>query len=663
MDDRLGVRVELGALLPDALGDDGRQQGSGSQGKRFEVICIRPGKANGLSFSPEVLQRSLQDGLWQGLTVFMDHAAPSENGRRVRDVAGVLEHPTWNGQAVIAQLRTCGPQAETVQRLASEVLAAVEAGQVAPNIGLSADLLLCRDSQRNVTRIVRVNSVDVVYDPAAGGAFVRALNATAQSKSGEHPRPQPNGGSDMTDQKTPLAESDQVVVAQSEPQAGEELASMRQMYQASCTYMLDMALAASDLPLPLKDEVRAQFSQRSFRPEELQRAIQAKRDTWARLVEAQVVRGAGPSGTAGAAAGREPWQLRDSLDQVRLAAYQLFGLPVPENARITRLSGVRELYHKLTGDLEFRGQFDPERVTLANADTSTMANITADVLNKVLLQAYNRRERWWEPIVANRDLNSLHDMKMIRVYGFSALSTVGEGAPYTEKTWDDLQETASVVKKGNYIGITLEMLMADDVQAVRAVPELLGSAAYNTVADAVAAVFTSNSGAGPTMADGTSLFHATRGNLGSAALASASFDAAQLAIMSQTEPGSLRKLGVPGRFLLVPVQLRSTAMVIRNSQYQPGSSNNDVNPWYQGFEVVPVPAWSDANDWAVATDPNQAEHIVLGWLQGRREPEIFAATDAQSAAMFTNDEMRLKVRFFICCGVADYRGLYKANVA
>jgi hypothetical protein len=466
----------------------------------------------------------------------------------------------------------------------------------------------------------------------------------------------------MAEQKTLVEQGEQAEAGSVEQQAGQELAKVRQMYQASCAYMLDMGLATSDLPLPLKEEVRAQFGQRSFQPEELQRAIQAKRDTWAKLIEGQVVRGAGAS-AAGLGDGREPWRLRDGLDQVRLAAYQLFGLPVPENAKVARLTGVRELYHKLTGDLEFRGVFDPERVTLANADTSTMASVTADVLNKVLLQAYNRRERWWEPIVANRDLSGLHDMKMIRVYGFSALSTVGEGAAYTEKTWDDLQETASVVKKGNYIGITLEMLMADDVQAVRAVPELLGSAAYNTVADAVAAVFTSNSGAGPTMADGTALFHATRGNLGTTALSADAFDAAQLAIMSQTEPGSLRKLGVPGRFLLVPVQLRSAGMVIRNSQYEPGGGNNDINPWYQGFEVVPVPAWSDANDWAVATDPAQAEHIVLGWLQGRREPEIFAATDAQAGTMFTNDEMRLKVRFFICCGVADYRGLYKANVA
>lgn len=204
--------------------------------------------------------------------------------------------------------------------------------------------------------------------------------------------------------------------------------------------------------------------------------------------------------------------------------------------------------------------------------------------------------------------------------------------------------------------------MADDLEAVRAIPQLLGTAAWNTVSDAVATMFTANGGTGPFMSDEKQLFHGDHANLGTSALDVDTFDAAQTAIMTQTEPGSSRRMGVPGRYLLVPVQLRSTAMVIRNSINKPGGAEGEINPWYDGFEVLVVPPWSDANDWAVATDPSVAEHVVLGWLQGRREPEIFAAAEETVGSMFTNDEMRVKVRFFICCGVADYRGLYKANV-
>ncbi len=415
-----------------------------------------------------------------------------------------------------------------------------------------------------------------------------------------------------------------------------------------------MALQRSNLPQPLKEEVRVQFGDRVFPTDELERCLRMKERTWAQLLEGQVIRGAGARVSS----------MRDGVEQIRLAAERLFGLPVPESATsIPRLSGIRELYLRLTGDQEFRGQVDQERVELANVTTGTMAEVTADVLNKVMLQAYNRRERWWEPVVSNRDLERFQDMKMIRVHGFSALSTVAEGAVYTEKSWGDLQETAEIIKKGNYVGVTLEMIMADDVEAVRAIPQLLGSAAYNSVSDAVAAMFTANGGTGPLMADGEQLFGAAHANLGATALDFDSFDAAQVAVMSQTEPGSGRKLGIPGRYLMVPVPLRSTGMVIRNSINRPGGSDNDVNPWYEDFEVVVVPPWADVNNWALATDPNAAEHVVLGWLQGKREPEIFTAAGETAGSMFTNDEMRIKVRFFLCCGVADYRGLYKANVA
>jgi len=634
-EDIVAARAFGGALLPDEV-----------QPRTFEVICIRSGEANGLLYSAEALRRSVEDGLWEGVTVFANHAGPMDRGRpggrTIEDVVGVLADVRWSRESVLACLTCNGPKGEMVAELARGILAAQERGEATPNIGLSADLYVQRrHGASEVTRITKVNSVDVVYSPAAGGAFLRALNA--------------EGGETMEMmQQDRVAEVTGRLEDQEEEgmRVGLALEESRQVLAAQCAYLLEAALRSSDLPQPLKDEVRAQFADRVFRVEELEQCLAAKRDTWARLVEGQVVHGAGAR-----------IQMRDGLERIRLAAERLFGLPVPDDARaIPRLSGIRELYLTLTGDQDFHGHVYPERVQLANVTTSTMASVTADVLNKVMLQAYNRRERWWEPIVANRDLQRFQDMKMIRVYGFSSLSTVAEGDAYTEKTWDDLKETAEIVKKGNYVGITLEMIMADDVESVRAIPQLLGSAAYNTVADTVAAVFTANGGTGPLMADSDPLFDATRNNLGSAALDADSFDAAQVAVMSQTEPGSSRKLGTPARYLLVPVQLRSTGMIIRNSLNKPGGGENDVNPWYDAFEVIVVPPWTDANDWALATDPSVAEHIVLGWLNGRREPEIFTATDEMAGSMFNNDEMRIKVRFFICCGVGDYRGLYKANV-
>jgi hypothetical protein len=58
------------------------------------------------------------------------------------------------------------------------------------------------------------------------------------------------------------------------------------------------------------------------------------------------------------------------------------------------------------------------------------------------------------------------------------LPTVAEGAAYTELTWDDKTETASFVKKGGYLGITVEAIDKDDVGRLRAAPRALAQAAW-----------------------------------------------------------------------------------------------------------------------------------------------------------------------------------------
>lgn len=643
------VRVVLGGELAPA-GAEG--------GPAFEVVAMRPGRANGLEYPAGALRASVEAGLWVGAAVFLDHPSALDQtragGRTVGDLAGVVESAWFDG-AVRARVRCGGPRGIMVAALARDLLADAAAGRPAPRVGLSADLLILRDEAGAVREIRRVHSLDVVFDPAAGGAFVRALNGAPGSDGALDVMDHSEGKEriEMETQAERGAGKSALAVSGEMPAgAGGDLARLQ------CEHALNAALRDAALPAPIETALRRQFEGRVFGAGELSEAIDAQQTVWSGLLETGVVRGMGrPRPAVGG--------MLDELDRVRLAWERALGLPIPDAGRdIPRLSGIRELYLTLTGDSEFRGRLSPERALLANATTSTMANVVVDGLNKVLLQAYNRREKWWQPIVVNRDLERYQDMKLIRVYGFSSLSAVSEGAAYAEKTWDDLKETASIAKKGNYIGLTLEMIMADDMDAVRAIPTLLGSAAYNTAADMVSEVFTANSGTGPAMADTYNVFDATNhGNLRTTALDVDEFDAVATAMMNQTEPGSSRKLAVPPAYLLAPTALRSTAMVIRNSTHIPGSGDNDINPWYNSFDVIVVPPWTDTNNWAAVAPPSQVEGIVMGWLFGRQEPEIFVADSEAAGSMFTNDEMRIKVRWFLCVGVADYRGLHKSNVA
>ena len=142
----------------------------------------------------------------------------------------------------------------------------------------------------------------------------------------------------------------------------------------------------------------------------------------------------------------------------------------------------------------------------------------------------------------------------------------------------------------------------------------------------------------------------------------------------QTELNSGERLGglVVPKFLLVPPDLETTALQILASEGQPGTGDNDVNPFAAGNahdarlaaarkRLVVVDLWTDTNDWAAVADPTLYPSIGLGFRFGR-EPEIFSVASPTSGLMFTNDALPIKVRYFFAVGPTDWRGLYKHNV-
>jgi hypothetical protein len=287
---------------------------------------------------------------------------------------------------------------------------------------------------------------------------------------------------------------------------------------------------------------------------------------------------------------------------------------------------------------------------------------------------------WWTPIVLEEDFSNLQQVKWITLGGVGELPTVAEGAAYTELTWDDQTETADFVKKGGYLGITLETIDKDDTRKVTSAPRALAQAAWLTLAKAISAIFTANSGVGPTMSDSTALFDAGHSNLGTTALSITTFAAARLAMRKQTEVNSSERLGAlcAPKYLLVPPDLEITALQILASEQDylyalANAPSGRENVFSEGGDrsarmafakerVIVVDLWTDTNNWAAAGDPMLYPTIGLGFRYGRT-PEIFSVASPTAGLMFTNDTMPVKVRFFFATGPMDYRNLYKANVA
>jgi len=694
MGDQDRVRVELaGELAP------------GPRGRVYRAVLIRPGEwlGKGIRCAPEVLARSAP--LFEGLASFLNPPPPQlgQHGYPgLERLLGVTENARWDDQAgaIVADYRLADTDvARWFQRLVDGWLREKGAGKPVPAVGLSAVPWVRlgakgEDGLREVAEIVGVDQVDAVYKPAAGGEFVQVLAAQAVEgcglQGGYHPPVQEEEGS-MSEREQEAAGAALEVsaelgaagaVAESEtpalgggyhPPVQELVGAAPGLLASLRESVLDGRLALSGLPERWRRVVRSGLPE-VWTVEELDGAIERVRAAYAeeesqRTVQGMRALGGGVSG------------MMDSRDQVTEALTALLEGRSP-NGGVRPLTGIREAYLLLSGDYDMRGVFDAERVQLANVTSTTMASITANVLNKLVVTEFQKYPKWWMPIVRTEAFSTLQTVRWITLGGVGELPTVAEGAAYTELTWDDAYESAAWNKKGGYLGLTLEAMDKDDVGKLRRAPAALAQAAWLTLGKSISSIFTTAAGLGPTLTDTGTLFNATavtsaggHANLGTGALSTGTWTAARLAMRKQVELNSNERLGLltNPRYLLVPPDLEYTALVTLASELVPGGANNDVNVYAEGntFEsrmesarkrVIVVDLWTDTNNWAAVADPRLYPTIGVAFRYGET-PEIFSVASPTSGLMFSNDVFPVKVRWFYATGPMDFRGLYKANVA
>jgi hypothetical protein len=606
-------------------------------GAPLEIMAISAGVGNGWQFNPEVLQASLS--LWDGVESFVDH---TWSARSVRDLAGLCSEPHWDEarQGIQLKITPCGPSGALLQDLADGIHS-LPASQ--PRIGFSADLLFTAVGGE-VTRIEKVFSVDLVAYPARGGRF---LQSETQSN--------PEERTEMTSQANQLpVKTEQTPISQPTP----EQESREQM----CACLLETSLAAAHLPAALETSMRTKFSGIAFQPATLQSAISEARQLVSDLTATAIVQSGGRIS-----------EMTSSEDQISAALHDLLGANRPqglEKIQPAKLSGIRELYTLMTGDTGFSGGYFRERARFAV--TSDLPGVLKNAMNKLIVNQWEELGRsgyrWWEPVVQVEHFNSLQEISGVLVGEVTVLPAVTEGAAYTELAVNDSAETGAWGKYGGYVGLTLEMFERDETHRLRQYPRKLASAALRRISSLVGAIFTSESGTGPAMTDTYHVFEAAHhANLGTTALASASWEAAGKAIYNQpmavASGGTAPKLALDARYLLVPRDLRLTAMNLLYPSFAHESNIFSENMQRgQMGDVITCPEFTDANDWAALADPRLAPGIILGERFGVL-PEIIIADGETNGALFTNDEIRMKVRHWVSVFVADFRPLYKANVA
>ena len=657
MDERMRLdAVLLGTPLTPQSKAIGTSQGV-SHSRRYRARFTHAGRVRGAGNQPgkiilqaEAIRQAQAAGMFDGKAVFIDHASWLENSS-LKNLVGYTTSSRYieAEDAVEGELQLF--DSEPVGALTA-VLDTVLAEGV-PDVGLSMVFYPVwshdeASGDRIITAIRHIESIDLVFEPATDSRLLGALSAFHME-------------GDTMSEINDLTAALGAVSAQGTLQEWTEA-----LAQASGATMI----AASGLP-QVSQERLSQAAYTS--PAQVQAAIETERGYLARLQQDQVVQIGGlPPRGAGITLGR------DGLERLELALQALIAGTTPP-AGVQPLSGLREFYHLISGDYEMSGVFKGERVSFANVNSSTMANMVANALNKVLAAEFQAYPQWWLPVVLEQDFSSLQQVKWITLGGVGELPTVAEGAAYTELTWDDKYEAGTFVKKGGYLGLTIEAIDKDETGRLRAAPRALAQAAWLTLSKAVSAIFTANSGTGPTLTDSVALFNAGHSNLGSTALSLTSWAATRLAMRKQTELHSGERLGglTAPKYILVPPDLEVTALQVLASEadYTYALSNGvaaPANVFADGgsFDarlaaaakrVIVVDLWTDTNDWAAVADPRLYPTIGIGYRYGRT-PEIFSVASPTAGLMFTNDTMPVKVRYFFAVGPIDYRGMYKHNV-
>jgi hypothetical protein len=651
----------------------------------YEILAISAGLGNGYNFTAKALKVAVP--LFDRVPCYIDHeSTPDKSRHSARDLAGLIHSPAWDEtyQGIRAMLKPTGPSAGDLVKLAD---AALEDPDLP--IGFSADILVATTGDKNITAIKRVISTDAVLKPARGGKFLRVLQSILGENQMKKKTEEVIEDGEHTEEEVQAAVTEQLDVdaqavrnllgeQERQKQMQDDARKARETRVQMCEYLLDTALTASKLPITSQTVVRKQFAKKIFEPTDLQEAIEDQRKVLAELVASQHISGPGRATSA----------MFNSDDQLKAAVEDMFGVPRSEGlekVQPARLSGIRELYLMLTGDHDLHGGYYGERISLAT--TVDFSGLVKNALNKIVVNSFEKMGTtgydWWKKICLVEHFTNLNTITGTLVGGIATLPSVAEQGEYTELAVGDSPETASFTKYGGYLPLTLEAIDRDETRKLRMYAIELGNAAMRNISEQVAAIFTTNTKAGPLMADGGALFNnvavttlAGHANLLTTAMGTdyVAWNAVALAMYNQPMLvrqntgyyGTGKKLALDPKYCLVPRALKAAAdalFVPRWNSAILGAATPLLGgtTWGGMVEVVTVPEWTNAADWAAAADPNIAPSIIIGERFGL-VPEIIVAGRESDPAVFMNDEHRLKVRQFIALVVGDFRPLHKNNI-
>lgn len=665
----------------------------GEAGSKFRIRVIRAGLSGNKTLYPDTVLREATP-LFNGVRVFVKSDAEhlTGKGKDFRNLIGRLS----NAQFVEGRGPDSGEiQADLELLDAAEVTAklreAVQRNMADDLFGFSIDAdgtAKKRRGFREAQKITKVQSVDLIIEPGAGGRIIKLLEAVNTEETDDVLRDRmieavkkankgslPNGldvnddealevayREALTEDTTTTAAKSQEAKLGAQPGQGGQAApagvSMgdvdERIRMMEARGHARIAIAGSNLPEPAKARLQQLFGAENvcFTEAQVEQAIRDERDYLAKFTESGHVQGLGGD-------------IRHGQDRSEKVTQMLDDFFDPSKPAMS----FRECYVEITGDRRVTGlmsNVDVTRLREAVGETSfreaisaaTLGNVLGDSITRAMLREYATEDMWsnWRWLADVVPVTDFRTQERTRVGGYGDLPAVAENGSYDALTSpSDEKATYALSKRGGKETISLETIANDDVGVISRMPLKLSQAAKRTLYKFIFDFFRTNA----TIYDTTALYTVGHGNLGTAALSATSFAAGRLAMSKQAELDSAAPLGLILRHLAVPSDLLETAfdMFVRNT------NNDETFVQSRKPMVHEIPYWTDANDWCGFADKREIPLLEVGFYNGQEDPELFIQDNPSQGSLFSNDQITYKIRHIYSGAIPDFRGHYKGVVA
>lgn len=279
----------------------------------------------------------------------------------------------------------------------------------------------------------------------------------------------------------------------------------------------------------------------------------------------------------------------------------------------------------------FRGRADlAESLT-----TSDFPLLLGAGFERELVAQYTQATPVWSQYIYRTTVKDFREKALIDLLGGrSILDRVAEAAPYPARSVDESEHKIKVGKFGGRIPITWEMIINDDLDALRDLPNRLSQGALDTEDNLGASLLVDAAGAN------SAFFNAGNDNAPAAVpLTMDNLSAAIQTIKSRKDESGRPVVTNRGLVLVVPPELELQALAIVNATEVRSTSGSKtlvggnllrgrvsvvVDPW---LTVIAQDAKAGGRWFVLPAPSNPRPALAIGFLRGHETPDLRVKAD------------------------------------